>query len=60
MLRLAAVSDAVARVFSPTVLDPVFAVYADVGRALAADRDRRDIVRAGTGGPWQSMERQII
>ncbi|GAA4076167.1 hypothetical protein GCM10022284_10070 [Streptomyces hundungensis] len=59
MRPLAAVSEAVARAFSLRVLDPVSAVHGEVGQALVAGLDRRDIVTVDTGGSEQSMERQI-
>ncbi|MEU9234045.1 STAS domain-containing protein [Streptomyces subrutilus] len=57
-LRLAAVPVAVARLFSVTGLDQVFAVCADVEQALGMDADRRDIVSAGSEGPAQAKGRQ--
>ncbi|MFE5393469.1 STAS domain-containing protein [Streptomyces sp. NPDC056568] len=46
VLRLAAVPDPVARLFSLTGLDQIFAVHADADQALAA-------------GPAQTNERQV-
>ncbi|MFI7235537.1 STAS domain-containing protein [Streptomyces cyaneofuscatus] len=58
VLRLAAVPDTVARLFSLTGLDQVFTVYADANQALGGKTDERDVVTAGTDGPAQLIGRR--
>ncbi|MFE6486239.1 hypothetical protein ACFVGN_25375 [Streptomyces sp. NPDC057757] len=62
VLRLAAVPDAVARLFSPTGLDQVFSVHADADadQALAAGMERRDTLMVDRDGPAQSNERKVV
>ncbi|MFJ4717350.1 STAS domain-containing protein [Streptomyces sp. NPDC088785] len=58
VLRLAAVPDSVARLFSLTGLDQIFTVHTDAAEALNAGTGRRDSVAADPDGPAQSRERQ--
>ncbi|MFE5112547.1 STAS domain-containing protein [Streptomyces sp. NPDC056663] len=58
VLRLAALPDSVARLFSITGLNQLFSVYADADKALGEGTSSRDIVSADADGPAQSKERQ--
>lgn len=60
VLRLAAVPDAVARIFALTGLDQIFAVHADADQALATGTDGYGRVAADLDNGLQSRERQSI
>ncbi|MFE4860080.1 STAS domain-containing protein [Streptomyces sp. NPDC056670] len=59
-LRLVAVPNPVARLFSLTGLDRVFDVYATAGHALAASVSSHDRVSADVDGSTRTQERRSI